>query len=77
MVRVRTIRTHSNRYGESYQKLGSAGAVYTAPEEVARNLIAMGYVEDADQSAVSSPPAELVEEPVAEQPKKRRNKKAG
>lgn len=48
-MRVRTIRTHYNRYGDSYAKDGSAGPVYEVPDEVAKNLIAAGYVENADK----------------------------
>lgn len=50
-MRVRTIRPHGNQHGirngVPYEKRN--GRVYEAPDAAAKNLIAAGYVEDADK----------------------------
>jgi len=50
-MRVRTIKTHFNEHGGSYEKNGSAGPVYeVADEREAKRLIKLGYVEKHDGS---------------------------
>lgn len=62
-MRVRTIRTHTHA---GILRDGSAGSVYEVDEVTGRNLIASGYVEDAEAR---------IEEPAPKPAKKKR--KAG
>ena len=50
-MRVRTIRTHYNPYGASYEKHGSSGVIYDVDETTARRLIRFKYVEGADDDS--------------------------
>lgn len=49
MVRVKTIKDHSNNLGDSYFKSGSAGPIYDVPEEEVQTLVNGGYVEIVDE----------------------------
>lgn len=53
-MRVRTIRTHMHA---NILRDGSARPVYEVDDVIGRNLIAAGYVEDADEPAVEPPAA--------------------
>lgn len=52
-MKVRTIRDHSNEFGNSYFKSGSAGPVYDVPDADAASLIKHGYVENADVASAA------------------------
>jgi hypothetical protein len=51
-MRVRTIRTHTHA---GIQRHGSAGSVYEVDDAVGKNLIASGYVVDADAPVDEEP----------------------
>lgn len=57
-MKVKTLKPHENGYGEKYAK--AKGAVYSLPADMAKTLIAQGFVEEVkedEKPAAKSKPA--------------------